>query len=1019
MAPGAEGGRLTSITRRLHALAGAAVGLTAPRDITRGLDAAAAVLVRDLEALEARVWLASGDGADVLLLRSAAGAGPGDAPRPPASLDLADDDSSVAAAARTLAPTRFVDDPDDPDDPGAAALALPLVAGGALQGVLEVVFAGSPPPETIALLQVFAATLAVAVHDAALFASERAARARAEASERRFLGLVDGIDHAIVWEADPASMRFSFVSARTPPRLLRVERDEWLADPGFWEEHVHPADRERVRAALLMALETDKDQACEHRMLRKDGTTQWVHTGVRVVRDPASGRATFHGLTVDISHLKLAADLQERRVRAEGLRADVSAALAEAREAGPMLQRCALAVVRRLDASFARFWLLEPGGAELVLQASAGRYTHLDGAHARVPVGRLKIGRIAATRRPHVTNDVQHDPLVDVEWAAREGLVSFAGYPLVAEDRVVGVVAMFGADPLPDEAADALGWAADAIAQGVLRLRAERALREGEARLRLAIEATALGTWELDADERLLRGSPRARELLGVGGAAGVTRGRLVEAVDPDDRAALEGALTRALDPRGDGALSVEVRVIDPRRRGRRRWVVLRGRTVFDASPGAARRAVRIIGAALDVTESRHAAADARFLAEAGRQLAGSLDYEVTLRRVARLAVPYLAEYYLVDLLDEEGPPRLVAATHVGAAIEAEVRELRARRPIDPDIPLGAPLVLRTGEPDRRDVDAGLLELVGRADPERRSLMEQAGVTSYMVLPLAVRGRTLGTITLLAAESGRRYDAQDQVLGEELARRVAMALDNARLYREARGAVRARDEFLAIASHELRTPLTPLQLQVQSLRRMVGHPELPLERVRQKLEVAERQVQRLGVLVANLLDISRITGHRLLLEPEALDLVALTRDLVERSRDQLRRAGCDLELTAPQEPLVGRWDRVRVEQVLTNLLSNAMKYGAAAPVEVELAAEGDHARLTVRDHGIGIAPEDQRRVFQRFERAVSERHYGGFGLGLWICRQVVEAMGGTIALQSALGAGATFTVRLPLPGPRA
>jgi signal transduction histidine kinase len=282
-----------------------------------------------------------------------------------------------------------------------------------------------------------------------------------------------------------------------------------------------------------------------------------------------------------------------------------------------------------------------------------------------------------------------------------------------------------------------------------------------------------------------------------------------------------------------------------------------------------------------------------------------------------------------------------------------------------------------------------------------------------MVLPLAVRGRSLGAITLLTSGFGRRYDASDQALGEELARRIALAIDNARLYREAQDAIRARDEFLSIASHELRTPLTPLQLQVQSLRRLASRSELPLDRLQQKLALAERQVERLGGLVANLLDISRITGHRLLLELEEVDLAALVRDVTERSRDHLQRVGCTLDLRAPAA-LVGRWDPMRLEQVLTNLLSNAMKYGAGKPIHVEVAAAGGQALLTVRDEGIGIAPEDQRRIFQRFERAVSERHYGGFGLGLWICRQVVEAMGGSIDVQSALGAGATFTVRLPI-----
>lgn len=1012
--------RLESITRRLRAIGRAAVELTAAHDASRVVDAAAAALARDLDAALAQVWLVAPDAPGELVLRCAAGPLAPAGPPQPVRLDVATDTTSVALAARTRRPV-----PHDPGTgtelfpdgrtlDGGVGLALPLVAGDALQGVLAAAFMGPLPAETSALLEAFAASLAVALHDADLLAREQRARGQAERSEQRFVDLVDGLDHAIVWEADPATMRFSFVSARTPPQLLGLERDAWLEDPAFWDTHVPPEDRARVRDAVALALRTGKSQTVEHRMIRADGSPQWVHTGLRIARDEATGRPTLHGITVDASHLELTAELQERRMKAEALRADVSAALAEARELTAMLQRCAQAIVENLGAAFARFWLLEPDSQELVLRASAGRYTHLDGAHARMRLGEKKIGRIAATRRPMVTNDAQHDPVIDAEWAAREGIVSFAGYPLVAEERVVGVVALFGTAPLSVEAVDSVAFAADAIAQGILRLRAEAALREGEARLRLALEATGLGTWEWDERQRVLRVCERAMGLLGVEGPT-VTREQLLAAAHPDDRAALDRALTAAHEPDTSG-LSIELRFRLDDEPGRHRWVALNGVTMFARHAGE-RRAERIIGTALDVTASRRAAANARLLAEAGRQLARTLDYDVTLRRVARLAVPYLADYCLVDLFEKDGPPCLVAAACTTSdEVEQAVRQLRAAHPLPADVPFGVRRVFRTGEPERRTVDAALLELVGRHAPEHRRLMEEAGIASYMVLPLSVRGRTLGTLTLLSAESGHRYDADDEALAEELARRIALAIDNARLYREAQDAIRARDEFLSIASHELRTPLTPLQLQVQSLRRMADKGELPPERLRQKLEVAERQVERLGKLVANLLDISRITAHRLLLEPEDVDLAALVRDLVERSRDHLSRAGCTVDLRAP-DALVGRWDRMRLEQVFTNLLSNALNYGAGKPIEVRLEAEGDHARLTVRDHGIGIAPEDQRRIFQRFERAVSERHYGGFGLGLWICRQVVEAMGGTIAVASALGRGATFTVRLPLATP--
>jgi signal transduction histidine kinase len=241
-----------------------------------------------------------------------------------------------------------------------------------------------------------------------------------------------------------------------------------------------------------------------------------------------------------------------------------------------------------------------------------------------------------------------------------------------------------------------------------------------------------------------------------------------------------------------------------------------------------------------------------------------------------------------------------------------------------------------------------------------------------------------------------------------------VAIENSRLYREAQEAVRARDEFLSIASHELKTPLTTLQLQIQGLaRKLKSSGDQPaLQGLVARVATSERQVERLTALINNLLDISRITAGRLDLDLEPVDLAAVAREAAARFREDLARAGCVLELRADGE-CVGQWDRLRLEQVVTNLLSNAAKYGAGRPIEIEVDGGDATARFSIRDHGIGIPAEHQARIFERFERAVSDRHYGGLGLGLWIVRQIVDAFGGTIQVESQAGAGSTFTVLLP------
>jgi signal transduction histidine kinase len=241
-----------------------------------------------------------------------------------------------------------------------------------------------------------------------------------------------------------------------------------------------------------------------------------------------------------------------------------------------------------------------------------------------------------------------------------------------------------------------------------------------------------------------------------------------------------------------------------------------------------------------------------------------------------------------------------------------------------------------------------------------------------------------------------------------------VVLDAASFVELRRVAERACDDFLAIAAHELKTPLTPLRVQTEGLLRALERPEgVTVGGLIDRLKRIDRSARRVERLVENLLDFSRVSAGRLQLkESDPVDLAALVRDVVERLRDEAERASCLLtvELAGGAS---GTWDAGRLEQVLENLLGNAFKYGAGRPVEVRVGTCGCEAVLSVRDHGIGIAREAQARVFERFERVAPVQHFGGFGLGLWIARQIVEAHRGSIAIESEPGQGALFTVRLP------
>jgi PAS domain S-box-containing protein len=241
--------------------------------------------------------------------------------------------------------------------------------------------------------------------------------------------------------------------------------------------------------------------------------------------------------------------------------------------------------------------------------------------------------------------------------------------------------------------------------------------------------------------------------------------------------------------------------------------------------------------------------------------------------------------------------------------------------------------------------------------------------------------------------------------------------DRKRLETQLLKAVRDRDDFLSIASHELRTPLTTLRLEIEGLKRSLAvRPDAALASglFARNVDVAGTQTTRLVALVENLLDVSRLASGRLELETSRFDLSELVSEVIARLRPTLDAARCPVE-AVELTSAVGVWDRMRIEQVVSNLISNAIKYGAGKPIEVCVKTDPASARLTVRDHGIGIAPEDRQRIFHRFERAASGAHYGGFGLGLWISREIVVAQGGSIDLDSTPGEGSTFTVTLPLP----
>lgn len=405
------------------------------------------------------------------------------------------------------------------------------------------------------------------------------------------------------------------------------------------------------------------------------------------------------------------------------------------------------------------------------------------------------------------------------------------------------------------------------------------------------------------------------------------------------------------------------------------------------------------------------------FLAEASRVLTNSLDFETTLASLAALIVPTLADLCIVDVVDEAGSIRRVGIAYADPAREAVVRDHLRRDPPDPAGPHPVAEVLRTGQPGVwSQTPESLLAAIAH-DDEHLERLRQLRSSSSMIVPLVAREQTLGTVAFVTTESGRHYGPPDLALAEELARRAALAVDNARLYREAQEAIREREIFLSIASHELKAPLAVLDGYVQLLLRRMESQGLTAERSQRALRTVHEQAVRLHQLLDQLLDISRLQGGQVPLERQPVDLCALARRLIRAIRPTLEQHR--LELLCPDEPVVVAGEELRLEEVLQNLLQNAIKYSPkGGPITVRIQREGQQAIVAVSDQGLGISAEVLPRLFQRFYRATTEGtgKIPGMGLGLYVVREVVALHGGTVTVESKEGEGSTFIARLPFHG---
>lgn len=525
---------------------------------------------------------------------------------------------------------------------------------------------------------------------------------------------------------------------------------------------------------------------------------------------------------------------------------------------------------------------------------------------------------------------------------------------------------------------------------------------EAEERIRSVVDHALDGIITIDAEGLIQTFNPAAERLFGY--SASQVIGQNVKLLMPEPyRSEHDAYILRYLQT-GEARIIGSGRQVVGRRRDGTTFPMELAVSEFHVAGGRF-----FTGIVRDVTERQRREGTLRFLAEASKSLSLLVDYKSTLQRVVYLAVPGFADWCALDMVDAEGRLEQVALAHSDRQKAQLAQELARRYPPVPDAPFGPYHVLHTGRPQMlAEIDDNHLAHAAR-DEEHARILRELGPRSCVCVPIVVQGTTLGVLTFLYAESGRRYGPEDLSLAEDLAHRAAIAIENARLYQQVREADRRKDEFLAMLAHELRNPLAPIRHGLELLA-LEDHAH------RDNIQFMQRQVEHLVRLVDDLLDVSRIVRGKIELRKEILALAAVVQQAVDTVRP-LAEAHT-LVVSLPEEPVWVEADPVRLAQIIENLLSNACKYtDKGGRIEVSVCRGAEDVAVTVKDNGIGIDRDLLPRVFDLFTQSsrTLDRSQGGLGIGLTLVRTLVEMHGGSVSAASeGPGRGSQFTVRLPL-----
>lgn len=410
--------------------------------------------------------------------------------------------------------------------------------------------------------------------------------------------------------------------------------------------------------------------------------------------------------------------------------------------------------------------------------------------------------------------------------------------------------------------------------------------------------------------------------------------------------------------------------------------------------------------------QRQHIEDNLNYLAEANKILSSSLDYQTTLNTIASLAVPQIADWCGIDMIDTNGKLHHVAIAHKDPKKVKWAKELQLQQPTNMDALTGIPNVLRTGKSELYPLITDEMLVATSRNKKELQLARRLQFKSAMLVPLFSQKKPVGVITFITTETRRHYNQADLLMAEELANRASVAIENARLYKGSQDAIIVRDEFISVASHELKTPVTSVKMFTQVLKK---HSEqIGDAKAVSHLTKMDKQLNKLTELIYDLLNVSKIQAGKMEFKQELFNFDKAVADVVE----VLQQTSEKHKLIIVGKTNKNVWgDEERIGQVVNNLISNAIKYSPkAVSVEIKLSSDKKNVQLGVQDFGIGLSKEHFTRIFDQFYRVYvgDDKTFPGLGIGLYISSEIVKRHGGKLWVESELGKGSLFTFSIPI-----